>query len=573
LDQESQHPPAGRISEAPELVFGLVGAAGTDLSKVVDDLADELSSVGYKAETFVLSKLMATLPRFEWLKDLIGQKEDNRIRKSMETGNELRSIMENGDAVARLAISAIRNFRESKNAQESRYRELEKKALASIPILGQAYILKSLKHRGEHQCLQELYGDRFILISVYEPRAKRIENLAKRIAKSYNEVYRKKFIDIAEELIDIDEKEEDEEYGQQVRDVFPLADIFVSFDESLKSQIRRFIQILFGAPYRTPKRDEFGMFHARAAALRSADLSRQVGAVITTGDGEIIAAGCNEVPKAGGGSVWEGEINRDKDYRDFRIGYDSSSAMKLEIVTEVFEALKQNKWLNSKIRKEEPRKLAKRALYEENDKILSNKRIASILEYGRIVHAEMSAITDAARRGVRVQDATLYCTTFPCHMCARHIMAAGVRRVVYIEPYPKSMVEELYQRSMSVDGSPGADEDAVRFEAFVGVAPRRYLQLFQMPGRKDARGYAYSEDAVAKTPRLDARFALPSELEAGYEESLEEEKYKLFGVHNADAGSDDRGARGGLARASGKNRTGRGRVLGSVEEGGGAERG
>jgi hypothetical protein len=87
LDQESQHPPGGRISEVPELVFGLVGAAGTDLSKVVDDLAAELSSVGYKAETFVLSELMATLPRFEWLKYVIGQNEDDRIRKSMETGN------------------------------------------------------------------------------------------------------------------------------------------------------------------------------------------------------------------------------------------------------------------------------------------------------------------------------------------------------------------------------------------------------------------------------------------------------------------------------------------------------
>jgi hypothetical protein len=69
-----------------------------------------------------------------------------------------------------------------------------------------------------------------------------------------------------------------------------------------------------------------------------------------------------------------------------------SSAMKLEIVTEVFEALKQNKWLNSKLRKENPRKLAERALYEGNEKILSNKRIASILEYGRIVHAGLRVL-------------------------------------------------------------------------------------------------------------------------------------------------------------------------------------
>lgn len=61
------------------------------------------------------------------------------------------------------------------------------------------------------------------------------------------------------------------------------------------------------------------------------------------------------------------------------------------------------------------------------------------------MHAEMFAITDAARRGLSVRDATLYCTTFPCHMCARHIIASGIRKVVYIEPYPKSMAKGALQ--------------------------------------------------------------------------------------------------------------------------------
>ena len=103
-----------------------------------------------------------------------------------------------------------------------------------------------------------------------------------------------------------------------------------------------------------------------------------------------------------------------------------------------------------------------------------------------------------------------------------------MKRVVYIEPYPKSMAKDLYRKSMRVDGDPEADADAVRFEAFVGVAPRRYLKWFEMSLRKDARGYAVSEDVSSGMPRLETRFALPSELEAGYEESLERDEYGLF---------------------------------------------
>ena len=50
--------------------------------------------------------------------------------------------------------------------------------------------------------------------------------------------------------------------------------------------------------------------------------------------------------------------------------------------------------------------------------------LRELTEYGRAVHAEMDALLDAARRGVAVQGATLYVSTFPCHSCARHVIAA-----------------------------------------------------------------------------------------------------------------------------------------------------
>jgi deoxycytidylate deaminase len=76
---------------------------------------------------------------------------------------------------------------------------------------------------------------------------------------------------------------------------------------------------------------------------------------------------------------------------------------------------------------------------------------AAQFDYIRAVHAEMAAITDAARHDISITGCTLYTTTFPCHDCAKHIVASGIRRVVYIEPYRKSLVQEFYPDSIAVD--------------------------------------------------------------------------------------------------------------------------
>lgn len=117
------------------------------------------------------------------------------------------------------------------------------------------------------------------------------------------------------------------------------------------------------------------------------------------------------------------------------------------------------------------------------DPPLKDARVSSIIEFGRIVHAEMNTLIDALSKGQPAKGATLYCTTFPCHMCARHIVGAGIMKVVYIEPYPKSLARDLYRNEICVEDD-GNRPGAVRFEAFMGVAPRRYMSLFAMPQRK-----------------------------------------------------------------------------------------
>lgn len=127
----------------------------------------------------------------------------------------------------------------------------------------------------------------------------------------------------------------------------------------------------------------------------------------------------------------------------------------------------------------------------EARRLLNGTRILDITEYGRSVHAEMEALLCCARSGSSPVNGSLFCTTFPCHNCAKHIVAAGIIRVVYVEPYPKSRALQLYHdsierpenRSAREGGATGVSSPAQRkvlFEPFSGVGPRRFFDLFSM---------------------------------------------------------------------------------------------
>jgi cytidine deaminase len=201
--------------------------------------------------------------------------------------------------------------------------------------------------------------------------------------------------------------------------------------------------------------------------------------------------------------------------------------MRKEIVGELMSALVNANWLIDSKKCQSPNDLAHEALYSD-DKPLVGTMVASLLEFGRIVHAEMAAICDAAMRGISIKEGTLYCTTFPCHMCARHIIAAGISRVVYIEPYPKSRAKKLYRRAIQVDQDRTSDEDSVKFESFVGIAPTRFLELFEMVDRKDDQGYAYSTVAPSGGPKCVASGGLVSGYESEYLATLGDADWSSF---------------------------------------------
>ena len=63
------------------------------------------------------------------------------------------------------------------------------------------------------------------------------------------------------------------------------------------------------------------------------------------------------------------------------------------------------------------------------------------------VHAEQNAVIQAARIGVALSGATLYCTHQPCVICAKIIINAGITRVVFAEGYPDEFALSLFKEA------------------------------------------------------------------------------------------------------------------------------
>lgn len=64
-------------------------------------------------------------------------------------------------------------------------------------------------------------------------------------------------------------------------------------------------------------------------------------------------------------------------------------------------------------------------------------------ELCRALHAEMNAFLQAASFGVSTEGATLYATVYPCSLCAKMAINAGVRRIVTMGDYPDELAKEI----------------------------------------------------------------------------------------------------------------------------------
>lgn len=68
-------------------------------------------------------------------------------------------------------------------------------------------------------------------------------------------------------------------------------------------------------------------------------------------------------------------------------------------------------------------------------------------ELCRGVHAEQNVIIQAARHGVNINKSTLYCTNLPCSICAKMIINAGIKKIVYMDQYDDELAKKLLEEA------------------------------------------------------------------------------------------------------------------------------
>lgn len=102
------------------------------------------------------------------------------------------------------------------------------------------------------------------------------------------------------------------------------------------------------------------------------------------------------------------------------------------------------------------------------------------------------------------------------------------------------MTKDLYRRAVQVDEDV-ADDNAVVFDSFVGIAPRRYADLFEMPKRKDERGVVIEWNRAKANPKIDRYTSTYIELEKTIRVFLLDREEKL-GLVEQSAASLEGGA-------------------------------
>lgn len=442
-----------RSRHSQELVIALCGAVGAGVKRLKTALISELERAHYHVEHIRLSDLIAYTQ--ENPEKILNLKRYERYKTLQDLGDELRK--KSSTTIADMGIRRIgilRNTLFGTKGSKGKAVKVTKKV---------AYIIDQIKHHKEVELFQEVYRRNFYMIGLLRTQDEREKNLREEGITDRAEIAK---------LIERDRKSNDEN-GQHVEKAIQRADYFIrNLDETeqLNFSISRFINLIHGVGSITPKRDERGLYAAYSASLASACLSRQVGAAIMDENGQIIATGCNDVPKFRGG-LYDADSNSDK--RCYNKSGCQNDKHKSLLKEEIYQILHDEGIERS---------------HEIADKIFNNSKAKSLIEYSRAIHAEMDAIVSLARQSNSSSiGKTLYCTTYPCHSCARHIVASGIERVVYIEPYEKSLAMDLHSDSICHIDNPSKDK--LLLQNFEGTAPNRYAEFFiYNKNRKDDYG-------------------------------------------------------------------------------------
>lgn len=464
-----------------EIIIGIAAPLGTDRKTFLDTLEMKL-----KERKYVVKKISIT-------EELINFTEKNtaisfKYFVKMEVCNELRKKYSNGFLMG-LVINKIRELR---NDGEDKV----------------VYIIDQIKNLDEYNILSHVYGLNFLQISLFSNEQSRFNNLRTIFKqdsvqnlqnykyvlneiKFFNEEANREILelvknknkdittnfqkyilpDVTHNLIkkDFTEMEsEQESNGQQVSKLFHLSHYFFNLDNTqiqINKEIKKFLSLVEGNNKEYPTQDEFGMSLAFQVSVRSNfPNNRHIGAAIISPYGEVISVASIRAPCSSSNTTLHDQSQIQDGYKIYKDKI------------EKWKNFLKSEDLTNNLKPEELNTLKDISTFFKES-----------LDFHPCTHAEIAAIIDAAKLGISVRDASLYTTTFPCHLCAKEIINAGFSKVIYLEAYPKSKNKELYPKLIDFD--PTYSSSLLPFSFYSGVGPKRFMYVYSTKNKKKVTEY------------------------------------------------------------------------------------
>ena len=429
-------------TSANTFVIGFTGSFGSGCSTSAGLLADaKLKLLGTPAVRHVrLSDVVKT----EW-RSKNAKKEASR-EDLQATGDEIRNKHGNQE-LAKRAINEIQKLKS----------------------VFQFVFVDGIRNTGEISWLRQEFSDHFYLVAIDAPaplRWTRSQAAYHKLGLSESEFHKDDARDLGEETA----------YGQQVQLCVDQADVIIVNDETytkvqlnkrLGGKLSEYVSLLAGKTSRYPNPDETIMNMAYAASHSTKCLKRQVGAVITSAEGDVVGIGFNENPSGTLPCIDQyGECYRDI-VRNEYLEELATNGAKCPGCGEAIAATVGPPWRCGCGEKLAERFFPGRAML-----------------WCTALHAEERAILNA--RGQNLRGATVYTSTFPCFLCAEKIAHAGIKKVVFMEPYP------------DIRAAGRLEVSKIAVERFEGVRSSAFDRIF-------ARARQDAEDSVEKARLTKSR--------------------------------------------------------------------
>jgi len=261
-------------------------------------------------------------------------------------------------------------------------------------------------------------------------------------------------------------KSEEDFVSQNIQECIAKSDIFIvnngrlhdkdSNVIELAGQIIKYICLIRHPGLITPSNDEKMMQIAHTAKLNSGCISRQVGASVTNNNGSLKSIGWN--------SVAEGQtpcILRSK--QELLSNSTSVAYSYYEKSNDFKDMINTTSNLNNDLGLNQS--FCFKSIYTKNTTKEKGNQV-----HTRALHAEENAFLQLAKYGSEgIKGGILYSTASPCELCSKKAYQLGIKRVVYIDPYPGIAKEQILQ----------SGQFPPQIDLFKGAIGQAYHKLFE----------------------------------------------------------------------------------------------